>query len=69
MTKLASPDRQPGARTFSPRLAILARSYWKLGITFVASLAVTLALIYAWTATGDQPMRAHELALRGTISD
>jgi hypothetical protein len=48
---------------------MLYRSFWKLAISFVASLAVTLGLLYAWSATGDLPMRAHELGLRGTISD
>jgi hypothetical protein len=62
-------DRRPGARTFCPRLTIFDRSFWQLGIIFVVSVAVTLALLYAWSASGDQPLRAHELGLRGTISD
>ena len=69
MKKLANADRRPGARTFCPRLVILHRSLWQLKISFVVSVAATLALLYAWSATGDQPLRAHELGLRGTISD
>ncbi len=69
MTERVSPYRGGGSSALRSRLAVSHRLFWQLGISLTVSVAVTLALLLAFSAAGNRLPVAQELGLRGTISD